>query len=515
MKQVTAAQKRALHAAIVKAARANSAVFVDAFFGYTSADFHRRWHKAWNQHNANIVQWSAIEHGKTQHAIGWALWSLGKDPVNERILWISSAQTAAKKSTGVIKRAIEDPTSFLRACFPGLKPGDPWTEAAFRVHGASTLEKDHSVETVGVGSTILGGRFTKIVLDDTCTFDTTYTAELRKSMVRWVTSTVLGRLLPGGRILVLGNAWYPDDLMHVLADRGFTQIRDPAYDEDASGRIIPGTILWPERFDEERLGATPDASLSDGKTPSIRKKMGPIEAQRQLRVKPYSAGQGRFDMQWFDKAFDQGRDLRLVDSYTGEWGPAFGGLDLGVQQKEGNDNTAVWIHAKNPQTGKRRLLYAHEERLTGPKIIEMLADLTKRFGCAWKVENNGAQDYIRQFAETKGIATDPFTTGKQKADPQFGIPSLGVELFQGMWILPVGDERSRAMVTTWRTQCLDWTPGAHPGDLLMASFFAREGDRTMYTGEAAAGEPDTTTSADYRLRAAYGPRDRLFDRGGR
>jgi hypothetical protein len=337
--------------AIVAASKLDSSVFTDGFFGYTSAPFQREWHKAWNEPSARVVQWSPVEHGKTQQITGWALHRLGTDPLNTRILWVGSAQKTALKSTGVLKQAIEEPSPFLRAVFPGLHPGSrKWTQSAFSLAGVKLTEKDYSVETAGVESQILGGRFTDIVLDDICTFDTTYTAAQREKVTKWLLSTVIGRLLEGGRIVCLGNAWYPDDVMHALAERGFTVIHEEAYTETKTGEIVPESVTWPEQWSVARLQER-------------RKILGTIEAQRQLRCKPYSAGQGRFRLEWFDAAMEAGRGLTLLsegDIYDGGLGAAFLGVDIGVSQREGSDLTAFWGMAVGHK-GKRTLLDAFEE----------------------------------------------------------------------------------------------------------------------------------------------------------
>src|SRR5207245_5622621 len=137
---------------------------------------------------------------------------------------------------------------------------------------------------------------------------------------------------------------------------------------------------------------------------------------------PYPAGHGRFDVRWFDRAFELGGGLSFVQEYHGPW-PTYIGVDLGVQQKEKHDKTAIWCMAVDPQAQTRVVLNASEERLTGPAIVQKLKDWHRRYGGVITVENNAAQDFIRQFARDAGIPTRPFTTGKNKADVAFGIPS--------------------------------------------------------------------------------------------
>jgi hypothetical protein len=491
--------REATAAAITRAARIDSSVFTDAFFGYRSAPFQQEWHREWSKVGARVVQWAPVEHGKTQQATGWALHRLGQDPVNARILWLGASSEAAQKSTGIIKDAIENQRALLRAVFPNLRPGTrKWTQSAFSVAGARATEKDYSVQTAGVGKQILGGRYTDIILDDVLNFDTTYTAGQRAKVVRWFFSTIPGRLLDGGRIICIGNAWYVDDLMHEMAERGYTVIRQAAYRETESGQIDPDSILWPAQWSAARLEEK-------------RRELGTIEAMRQLLCVPYSPGQGRFLIEWFEKAMSAGREYGFVREYRGPW-PTFAGFDLGVSKKEGSDKTAGWCIAVDPVSHHRRLLTAFEDRMTGPEIVARLKDWKQRYGPVTMVENNAAQDFIRQFAGADGVETLPFTTGKNKADPAFGVPSLGVELEQGLWILPCaeGDAEAQAIAVKWRTQCLAYSPGQHTGDLLMASWFAREaarrgGPALSVTSEDVDPDDDSGSSAPPRggLRANY------------
>jgi hypothetical protein len=489
----------------VRRARRDSSTFVDGFFGYTSAPFQQAWHLEWNKPGARVVQWVAIEHGKTQQVTGFALHRLGRDPVNERILWIGAAAEAAYKSTGLIKSAIEKPTPFLRSVFPGLRPGrKKWTQATFSVDGAKETEKDYSVQTAGVGKQILGGRYTTVILDDVLNFDTTYTGQQRTKMVKWFFSQIPGRLLEGGIIILLGNAWYPDDLMHEAAERGYHVIRQAAYSEAEDGQIIPESILWPAQWSADRLTKK-------------REELGSIESLRQLGCTPYSAGQGRFQMEWFERAMEAGRGLTFVHEYHGP-DPVFLGVDVGISEKEGKDPWGFFAIAVDPKTKRRRLLNAIEERMDGPGGLAMLKDWNQRYAPTTLVENNAAQEFIRQFAGADGIPTRAFTTGKNKADPSFGVPSLGVELEQGMWILPCGDDQSQRMAIKWRTQCLAFAPGQHTGDLLMASWFARESARKSDGGQEVAvvsTNPQLEGNgpgADPLFRPSGGS---LFDRGKR
>lgn len=511
----------ARNSAWLEQCRHDSAAFASAMSGFVTEPFQEHWHAQWSAPGARAVTWAAVESGKTTQMTAFALWLIGRDPRQERIILASADQSAAKKSALVIKRAIEgtqdeqaDAVSVrLRLIFPDLAPGDPWTDTYFRVSLLDPQLKDYSLQALGYRGNILGGRATTLILDDICTQTTTYTAHQRAEMTRWVTGTLLGRVLDGGRVILVGNAWYPDDVMHEMEARGFSVIRHPLYSLDSSGCVIPDSLLWPERFPVERIGSTPEAWRADGqhatehgagddcagcKTPSLRKQLGSVEARRACEVKPYSAGEGRFQLAWFVRAEQSGAHLTFLDHYHGEIGTAYGGVDIGCGEREGHDASAFWIYVLRAD-GKFQLIFAEEKRYNPPDLLARTLDLERRYAPVWRIEGNAAQVFFIAWAREHGITCSTHVTGKQKADPVTGVPGLALELEQGAWILPTGDERSRRVVHEWRTECLDWTPGQHTGDLLMASWFAREAARRG-AGVIAMSRPDETVD-----RGAYTP----------
>jgi hypothetical protein len=340
------------------------------------------------------------------------------------------------------------------------------------------------------------------VLDDILNLDNTYTSDQRARVTQWVKAVLLGRMVEGSTVVICGNAWFPDDAMHEMANRGFHVIRDAAYEEREDGSIVAGSILWPAQWSLARLEE------------KRREDLGTIEAWRQLRCIPYASGQGRFDAKWFDKALERGASLTFVDRWPLEGQPAwptYMGIDLGVQQKEKHDKTAFWCMAVDPTGGTRRPLNAFEDRLTGPQIVARLKEWHAVYGASIMVENNAAQDFIRQFAQDAGVPTRPFTTGKNKADPSFGVPSLGVELEQGLWVLPNGCAASKAAMHVWRAQCLAYSPGQHVGDLLMASWFSREAARSGIHVSAVATSAPSTPVRYGETKARYGPHPGLIN----
>ncbi|MCK5641011.1 MAG: hypothetical protein KAJ19_09450, partial [Gammaproteobacteria bacterium] len=118
--------------------------------------------------------------------------------------------------------------------------------------------------------------------------------------------------------------------------------------------------------------------------------------------------------------------------------------------------------------------------MSGPEILSKAYEIHHRYQCMFMVENNAAQDYILQFARVDPRGLLPmraFTTGRNKAHPEFGIESLATELYNGMWIIPNTGGETHPEVLEWINEMLYYSPAAHTGDRLMASWFAREAVR--------------------------------------
>ncbi|MHC4064978.1 MAG: hypothetical protein ACYSUI_10820, partial [Planctomycetota bacterium] len=122
----------------------------------------------------------------------------------------------------------------------------------------------------------------------------------------------------------------------------------------------------------------------------------------------------------------------------------------------------------------------------GPEILEQVKQVHANFGGLFVVENNAAQHYIVQFLrDQSAVPVVPFTTGRNRAHPEYGVESLAAEFAGGKWIIPAKsyDEHGRwrakldKEVEEWITELLFYDPREHVGDRVMASWFAREGAR--------------------------------------
>jgi hypothetical protein len=439
------------------------------------APVHLAWSEEADKHDRLII-WSAIEHGKTtQLSIARSLWLLGRDP-SLRIAVLSNTYHQAGKIITVIKNYIER-SAQLHRVFPHLRPAskNAWT-SSFIVVERPTKSKDPSVQAFGVHGNITGSRIDHLIVDDVLDWENTRSKQQREDLWEWY-QAISGRLTDGGRVLVVGTAFHPEDLLHRLAKvPGWVAQRYPVID------VKTGQPRWPERWPLHRINR-------------VRQEMIPAEFARQLLCQVRSDDSGRFKQEWIQKALDlgEGKSIATHLNHVPPGYKIYTGVDLAVQEKDSADKTALFTIAVR-NDGTREVMECISGRWQGPEIVSRIADAQRRWQSICIVENNAAQDYIRQFlGQNHALPVHGFTTGRNKAHPDFGIESIAGEMAMGKWVIPNQNGRSTPGIEAWISEMLYYTPEAHTGDHLMACWFAREGIRM--------GDKNVATTWNLNIRA--------------
>lgn len=468
------------------------------------APMHRQWHRLIDMHQ-RLVFWAHVDAGKTQQvSVGRILWELGRNP-NLRTVVITKTSDLAQKIVRSAGQYIEK-SDALREVFPDLRPSSdpslPWTSQKLTVE-RQVFAKEASVQASGVFGNILGTRIDLLVLDDVIDAENTRTATPREHLWNWVRATLFGRLSEEARVVVMGNAWHPEDLLHRLGrEPRFKAYRFPV--QNAAGELT-----WPDHWSEDRIA-------------KARLDMGPLEFSRALLCQARDDETARFKREWIERCTLRGKGLSLLHTAgdlleevaRGQYG-TFGiqdfdgavteeraadaarrlgdseregpiavrfytGVDLAVQAHAAADLTCIFTIAVLPN-GDRRIMAVESGRWAAPEILKRIVDHHQRYGSICVVENNAAQDYLVQMLrEHTAVPVRGFTTGKQKASPEFGVESLAAEFANGKWIIPSGPngtERGKEL-DAWVTELVHYEPPpAHTGDRLMACWFAREGAR--------------------------------------
>jgi hypothetical protein len=411
-----------------------------------------------------LILWAHVEAGKTQQiSVARILWEIGRNP-NIRICIASNTGGQAQKICMTIAKYIENSPEF-RKVFPGVVPdkGRPWTRSELYVKRV-TQGKDPTVRCVGVHGNILGARIDLLVLDDILDYENTLTQHQRDDLYAWYLATLETRLTKTGRVVCVGTSWNRDDLMHRLAATELWQTaRYSVVDEDT------GAPTWPERWPTDRIE-------------DKRKVLGPVEFSRSLLCVARSDEESRFKQAWIDQCLMRGNGLKLADIPPAGFPPgcaAYTGVDLGLRTSAKSDLTCLFTIMVWPN-GDRQVLDIRAGRWSGPDIVELIARVHRRFNSIVMVENVAAQDFIIQFSKKQNaVPVKSFTTtGQNIRHPQFGLESMATEISMNKWIIPSTNGRpNHSEVQAWIDEMMFYDPTGHPGDRLMASWFARECSR--------------------------------------
>ena len=427
--------------------------------------YHSDWQRVLSENN-RVVLWSHVESGKTQQiSVGRVLWELGVDPTLRCVI-VAATSTQAVKITKSIGRYITS-SDELHSIFPNLRPArslegstakSGWAQDSLTVQ-RETHAKDPSVQATCLHGNILGARIDLLILDDLLTFETTRTEYMRQDTIRWIDSTLMGRLTRRGRVVFIGNAWHREDAMQVLSRRvTWNGFRFPVMDTETSESNWPDR--WPkERIDEKRL------------------ELGPLEFARQMQCEARAEGESRFHQADIDICLAAGAGMNLMPRFDAPEGwRVYTGVDLAVKKSATAHLTVMFTIALLPD-GKRRVLNIESGKWSAQEILQRLCDTQDRFSGLLVVENNAAQDFLVQMAQTEGLMVKPFNTGRNKAHPLFGVESMSAEMSRGDWVIPSGEGQLHPEVSAWVDEMLYYDPQSHTGDRLMASWFAREAAR--------------------------------------
>ncbi len=423
------------------------------------APMHDDWHDLADAHD-RLVLMSHVEAGKSQQlSVGRVLWELGRNP-NTRVAIVSNTNGQAQKIVRAIAGYIER-SEELRQVFPDLRqnPAGPWTSTQLTVVRRGQ-PKDPSVQAAGVHGSIVGARIDLLILDDILDYENTRTQSQRDDVWDWIHSTLLGRLTDQSRVIVVGNVYHRDDFLHRLEKNPvWTTHRFPVIS-------ATGVPSWPDRWNLERISKKRD-------------ELGPLEFARQMLCQARDDAESRFRREWIETCLTRGRGRGMVNALVTIPGgcAVYTGVDLAIQQHSGADLTVLFTILVYPN-GDREVLNIETGRFAGPEIVQRIQQVHHRYQGIVFVENNAAQDFILQFTRHgSAVPVKPFTTGRNKAHPEFGVESLAAEMAGGKWIIPSGDGRLHPEIDAWVNEMLYYDPRSHTGDRLMASWFAREAAR--------------------------------------
>lgn len=453
------------------AARADPDAWAELFSGQTQAAYHRTLQAAFTAQNYMIVE-GPPEVGKSQQlTLRRVLWEIGNNP-NVTIGIVGAKAEQAFEWIRAIRAGIETPT--FKRVFPGIRTGFPWsTERLFVVRPDPTLTAP-TAQGIGIGGSFLGARLNIIILDDVLNAINTATKAQRTKVLEWIDSSMCaGRLLVGGKLVLLGNTWTSDDAIHELAKRTrpdgssvYLYRRDPLPDPDQPGAVSPLPEIWPIERIRER-----------------RDFVGPARFRWQYQLQPRGAEDSRFNPEWFE------------ETSTVRWTPPRPaapfvappnctisiGVDLGVGLKERHDKSAFVVVMRD-RMKVRHVLHVDLRRDTGPALIEYMATLERSYRHhdgsppTFRVESVAAQEFLAQFARERleaPIASHTTSAGGTSVTSKtWGIEQLAVRAEAGQVRFCIDGDKWPPAAAALRDALIWFTPREHTADEVMALMFA-------------------------------------------
>lgn len=466
---------------------------VNAFISYCFLNerpqhaFHAEWHDFIDKNDTCVI-FAPLEHGKTEQLSVWrSLWLLGRNP--ELRIWICSATgKLAKKIVSQCDELILTNERVQRV-FPGLIPENrSEKEQMWNTEGLIIKRelnaKDPSLQATGIMGSSQGSRVDIFIGDDMMNFKNTFFDAPRERSIEWFRSAdCMGRIAANGKVTLINNPWHDKALAHVAAsEMHFANVTYKACDDKLEN------ILWPT---EESVGRI--VGFNRDRLENKRRIMGTVEFSRCYLGQAISDSTEWFNISVMSRNVRP--DLKPHTKIPSNMIPICG-VDPAVSKKRTSAESCFFVGGVDPKTNRKQVKSILIGRWSAKELTKiMLLVYRGEPDIRFMVEGNAQQDYLLQILQTREIleavgatpqeATHlpkivrPFITTERKRDPDVGIASMHADFEAQTWDVPECFE-----VEKWFRQALDYKPGRHTGDVLMASYFFWDEANRMSTRRA-------------------------------
>lgn len=193
-------------------------------------------------------------------------------------------------------------------------------------------------------------------------------------------------------------------------------------------------------------------------------------------------------IEWIERCKDLGIKLghrSLVESYDGP-NLTVTGVDLSLGKRTRTSHrSALFTHEVMPD-GRRRILDVDVGKYPGAQIVAKIEEKVRRYRSLVRVETNGGQDFLRQWAIERDASIPiraHYTGERNKAHSLYGIQGVFIAFENGGWIVPVGETGIvHPFVQEFLNACAYFDPNVHTPDVLIAAWLACEMEREITRG---------------------------------
>lgn len=417
-------------------------------------------------------------HAKTtSFSINYAVWRIHCDP-NVKIAIISKSQGFAKKILAAIKMRLT--SNAYRDMHDRFAPADGWRDkdnswsaTQIYVEGKGDGEKDPTVEAIGIGGHIYGGRFDIIICDDVVDSENAHRFD---DQLDWLMTMLDSRLPPdGGLLMVLGTRIAAIDLYSELRkardeddNQFFTYLAQPAVLDYGDGPSKTWNTLWPWTNKPVSKSDTPEDRCANCYAREGECECGDTRIELlyprwtgpRLSKKRHPLGERKWSLVWQqqqipdDATFKQwaieyaiNRQRQPGPMRNEAMGHRRGGMS-GLYVVGGLDPatvgcTAMVVAGLDKTTEKRWVMDGYNAPNTSPSTMrERIRYFTDTYHInEWVIERNAFQKFLtddpelRSFLQSRGCKLTPHFTNQNKVDPDFGVMSMA-PLFESSGEMP-------------------------------------------------------------------------------
>ncbi|MFN3466748.1 MAG: hypothetical protein ACK4WF_03495, partial [Candidatus Brocadiales bacterium] len=386
---------------------------------------------------------------------------------------ISHSDDKAKDILYEICKHIEDPAGKYRQIFPDMEvPSDePWNRNQIYL-SRDLKSKDATIEAAGILSDPTGGRCDILILDDCVSQKNSILNPGMRPMVKqafWNWYQLLDKTSPHRKLIYIATRWHTQDLTSELLTRPGFYSRVYAIDENF-------TPLW-RRIDREKL-------VQEYKI------QGSFEFNRAYRNIPISEEDRLFHEGPVQSMFDP-----VVDRDVAKEMLKVTGVDLAIGQSSKAAYTVI-ATVSFDEKGKKYLIDLRRGRFSSPDTARHMIEVNNLYKPQLiLVENNTYQQALIQWIKDLGgldMPVQSFTTTVNKLNQEVGLPSLAVEIENGLWCIPMKwhqemeEDKCDCAFCVLKKELLEYPASGHT-DCVMAMWLAREAYRKL-KGEVQKGE---------------------------
>jgi len=410
-----------------------------------------------------------------------------------------------------------DAEGTLQDDFGAFRPegrSDLWRAEALvarQLDGVSLDDKEPTVSAWGQDSGFLGGRFDFVIWDDLVDRKNTKTEESRAGIREWWDGEAENRLEPGGLLVLQGQRIATNDLYRYCLDKKtldetpkYRHVVFKAHDEDLCKGVHDrdSTVAWPEGclLDPHRLPYHELETL---------KHNNPRAFAIMYQQEDGDIAGGLVDPAWIVGGVDQDGYYApgCLDKDRGVLDPPAHLLDGGGWSFVTVDPSPTewwgviwWLY--DPESGNRYIVDLFRRRMNPEQFLSVDMDTFEWSGLMqdiWErslnldiplqhviVEVNAAQrwllsqPHVQKWMALTGVSFVPHTTSVNKADPRYGLESIGDLFRQGRIRIPWIDISTRQKMQYLIDEATRY-PDHDTTDLIMSTWFGKLGVENHYT----------------------------------